>query len=91
MDSNRDKLVVWFRVCQEVDEAESRGIREAHAMEPGSLFGGAQLIGGPGDGRGPDVNHMGWYRLRARVARIMLMVWRWEFGCRTVLHEMTSE
>ena len=53
-----------------------RRVGEAHAMEPGSLLGGTQLIGVPGDGRGPDVNHMGWYRLRARVTRIMLMVWR---------------
>ena len=63
-----------MRNLGDVDETECRGIGGIRAMEPGSLCGRTRPIGGPGDGRGLNVNPMEWYCLKARVASMMFMV-----------------
>ena len=63
--------MVWYGMWWGIDEAESQDIGGTRAMEFGSLCSSTRAIGGLGNGRGPDVNHMGWYHLRVRVDRMI--------------------
>jgi len=45
---------------------------------PGVVFGGVAS----------SVNHMGWYRLRARVAKMRWRVFRCGWGCLMIFHTM---
>ena len=68
------KQVVGKGIWADVEEPEGWSIGGIRSSENGSLCGITRPIGVPGDGIGPDVNHMGWYRLRTRVAIMMFMV-----------------
>ena len=57
------------RVGQDMD-----GVGDAHANEAKSLSGNTWAMGVVGDGVVLGVNHMRWYRFRARVNNIRCIV-----------------
>ena len=58
------KLLVGKKMWSDVEELKCWGIGGIRTSEPGSLCGIIRPIGVPGDRIEPDVNHIGWYRLR---------------------------
>ena len=63
--------VYWFdRLGQ-----GSTGMRGARDNEVESLSGMTRSVGVARGGVALEVNHMGWYRLRVRVASIKCIVW----------------
>ena len=57
------------RVGRNMDRVE-----DLHVSELESLSGSTRSMGGAGVGVALEVNHMGWYRLRARVANTRYIV-----------------
>ena len=58
------------RVCRDMDK-----VGNAYASEVESLSDSTRLMGGEGVSVAFEVNHMEWYRLRARVVNTRYIVW----------------
>ena len=66
------------------------GVAGAHASKTESLSGSTWSMSVTGDGVALWVNHIGWYRLRVRIANIRCIVWCWIYGCQTTFHDIVG-
>ena len=62
-------------------------IGDSNTSTLGLLRGSSRSMGGSGIGVALEVNHMGWYRLRARVDNTRCIVCCCVFVCRTIAHD----
>ena len=63
------------------------GVVESPDSKVWSLYDSSRSGDGAGNGVALGVNHMGWYRLRERVANIRWSMCCCVFVCRTIVYE----